>query len=107
MTTNYDNKLRQMKQTVEVFVPQQICQGWGFFVDIEEGYGTTISPTKTVSNPNFKPNHNHNHNHNHNPKPKPIIIPTSMHIPAYVPRETRYITVKPDRPPSLTLEDMV
>jgi hypothetical protein len=84
-----------MTQIVEDFVPQQLCEGWGFFIDIEEGFGKTNAPTNAPTKPK------------HVPKPKPIFIPTSMNIPTYVPRETRYVTVKPDRHPSLTPEDMV
>jgi hypothetical protein len=89
-------KMKQMivDTSEKPFVQEQFCDDWGFYVDIED-YGPR-SENATQKKPTIIPS-------------APILIPSPTKTTVMIspPSAQPFATVKLDRPPSLTLEDMI
>ena len=78
-----------MDLTIEMPLEEnQFCDGWGFYVDIENDTNLMFKPTSTSSS-----------------KPIPIPAPPKQTPPPK--NEYQYITVKQNGAPPLTLNDMI
>jgi len=89
--------------TIEEFMPETLCDGWGFYVDIESAKQVSFKATHAPA-PKQK---------NQITKSMPIPIPApTQSFAHYCPKQpfmedTGYISLKSDRLPSMTLEDMI
>ncbi len=95
--------------TIEEFVPEQFCDGWGFYVDIESATRTAHKSfdKQVVKQPPQRAN-NTLLKTTTMPIPIPMPIPsTSCPKQPFTQTDFEYITLKSDRSPPMTLEDMI